>query len=83
MPFYNYRCCKCRNECKLFHAAGDKSIKECTCGYVLNRIINTNYKKKDVENTPELYQTAEDCVKDSKEELMRELEDFKNKYKDL
>lgn len=83
MPFYNYRCCKCRKEYKLFHQADDKLIKECICGYILNRIINTNYKKKDLENTPELYQTAEDCVKDSKEELMRELEDFKNKYKDL
>lgn len=78
MPIYNFKCCKCPRELRIFLRMEDsQKIQECTCGYTMKKQLNIFSFKN--ENPP--FQTSEDCIEDSKEEVLKELESFKEEYK--
>ncbi len=78
MPFFNFKCCKCLKKHTLFLEQSDlKELQACDCGYTLTRVLNSKIDKKN-ENPP--YQTAEDCVEDSKNEVLKLLESFKGEF---
>lgn len=82
MPFYNYRCEECNKIYKKFH---DSSFiltnKSKCCDEKLIKVMGS-FHKKDDDAIP-VFQTSEDCLIDSKTEVIRELEEFKEAYKDI
>lgn len=78
MPFFNFKCCKCPKRYKLFLEQSElEKVLACDCGYTLVRVFDTMINKKN-ENPP--YQTAEDCIEDSKNEVLKGLEAFKKDF---
>lgn len=80
MPFFDFKCCECHKKKKIFVEYSDiNRIRACECGYMLIRVFNSKIDRKN-ENPP--YQTAEDCIDDSKNEVMKGLEAFKKEFEE-
>ncbi len=80
MPFFTFKCKPCDSKSKIFVEPENLDKKQhCgACGSVLSKVLNSVVNKKN-ENPP--YQTAQDCINDSRDEVMKELESFKEGFK--